>query len=89
MTLDSVQQLSADVFKVILLVAAPALLVSLVVGLLVSIFQAVTQIQEFTLTFIPKIIAVFVTIYVLFPWYTRVLMSFTTDLMERMPEMIR
>lgn len=89
MTVDVVQELSGQVFKVILLVSGPALIVSLLVGLVVSLFQAVTQIQEFTLTFVPKIIAVFVSIFLLFPWYARLLTHFTTDLMEKMPSYIK
>ena len=89
MTVDSVQQLSGEVFKTILIVSAPTLAVSLLVGLVISLFQAVTQIQEFTLTFVPKIIAVFLTLFLLFPWTARVLMTFTTGLVENIPMYIR
>lgn len=57
-----------DAFTTIIITAAPALLVSLIVGLIVSIFQTVTSIQEQTLTFVPKIIAVFVTLMLLGGW---------------------
>jgi flagellar biosynthetic protein FliQ len=89
MTIDMVKDLSADVFKVILLVSAPTLLVSLLVGLAVSFFQAVTQIQEFTLTFVPKILAVFLCLYLLFPWLSRVLVGFTTDIFGKIPMYVR
>lgn len=89
MTVDIVKELSGEVFKIILLVSGPALLVSLVVGLLVSLFQAVTQIQEFTLTFVPKIIAVFLSIFILFPWFARILTHFTANIMEKMPMYIK
>lgn len=89
MTVDMVKELSAEVFKTILLASGPALLVSLVVGLLISLFQAVTQIQEFTLTFVPKIVAVFLCLFVFSPWIARVLMTFTTDIIGRIPEYIR
>jgi flagellar biosynthesis protein FliQ len=72
-----------------LLIAAPALLVSLVVGLGVSIFQATTQIQEPTLTFVPKIIAVFLTLLIFGSWIMNVLMSFTLDIMNELPYLLR
>jgi len=66
----------------ILLVAGPILLLALAVGLLVSIFQATTQIQEQTLAFIPKIIAVLIGVVVFGPWMLTKLMEFTTDLYQ-------
>ena len=89
MTVDLARELSAEVFKTILIVSAPVLLVSLVVGLVISLFQAITQIQEFTLTFVPKIIAVFFCLFLLFPWIARTLMTFTTDLITKIPVYIR
>ncbi len=89
MTMEVVQEISGAAFKAILLVSGPALLVSLLVGLLVSLFQAVTQIQEFTLTFVPKIIAVFVCLFIFFPWIAKVLISFTTNLIENIPLYIK
>jgi flagellar biosynthetic protein FliQ len=89
MTIDLVKDLSGEVFKTILVVSAPVLLVSLVVGLVISLFQAVTQIQEFTLTFVPKILAVFVTLFLFFPWIARVLMAYTTDLITKIPMYVR
>jgi flagellar biosynthetic protein FliQ len=89
MTVDMVKEISGEVFKTVLLVSAPVLLVSLVVGLVISLFQAVTQIQEFTLTFVPKVIAVFVTLFLFFPWIARILMTYTTDLFNKIPIYIR
>jgi flagellar biosynthetic protein FliQ len=89
MTIDLVKELSGEVFKTILFISGPALLVSLSVGLIISLFQAVTQIQEFTLTFVPKIIAVFITLFLFFPWLARILVSYTTDLFTRIPVYIR
>ncbi len=89
MTVDLVKELSGEVFKTVLIVSGPVLLVSLVTGLVISLFQAVTQIQEFTLTFVPKIIAVFITLFLFFPWIARVLMTFTTDLITKIPVYIR
>jgi len=89
MTIDLVKEISGEVFKTVLLVSAPVLLVSLVVGLVISLFQAVTQIQEFTLTFVPKILAVFITLFLFFPWIARVLMAYTTDLYTKIPVYIK
>jgi flagellar biosynthetic protein FliQ len=89
MTIDVIKELSAEVFKTILMVSAPVLLVSMIVGLVISLLQAVTQLQEFTLTFVPKIIAVFICLFVFFPWMARVLISFTTHLIEKIPVYIK
>ncbi len=89
MNIDLVKELSGEVFKTVVIVSAPVLVVSLVVGLVISLFQAVTQIQEFTLTFVPKILAVFVTLFLFFPWIARVLMTYTTNLITNIPMYIR
>ena len=89
MNVDVVRTLSADVFKTVLIVSSPVLLVSLAVGLVISLIQAVTQIQEFTLTFVPKIIAVFLTLFLFFPWIERVLVAYTTDLITKIPVYIK
>jgi flagellar biosynthetic protein FliQ len=89
MTVELVKDLAGEVFKTILLVSGPMLLVSLLVGLLVSLFQAVTQIQEFTLTFVPKIVAVFFCIFLFFPWISRVLINFTNNIFEKIPVYIK
>jgi flagellar biosynthesis protein FliQ len=89
MTIDMVKELSGEVFRTILLASAPPLLVSLLVGLLISLFQAVTQIQEFTLSFVPKVIAVFVCLFVFFPWISKLLITFTITLMDKMPLYIK
>lgn len=66
-------------------VAAPALLATLVVGLLVSVFQAATQINEQNLVFIPKIIAMAVAIIICGPWILRLLVNFTVELFHQIP----
>jgi flagellar biosynthetic protein FliQ len=88
-TVDLVKELSGEVFKTILLASGPALIVSLVVGLLISFFQAITQIQEFTLTFVPKVVAVFICIFLFLPWMAQVLITFTTNIFEKIPVYIR
>ena len=62
MTIDDIIRISSDALYTVVITAAPVLLVSLVVGLIVSIFQTVTSIQEQTLTFVPKILAIFVAL---------------------------
>ncbi len=89
MTVDIVRDIAGEVLKTVLLVSGPVLVMSLVVGLLVSLFQAVTQIQEFTLVFVPKIVAVFLCIFLMLPWMARVLITFTINLMEKIPGMAR
>lgn len=72
-----------DALFVLLKLLAPVMLVSLVVGLMIALFQALTQIQEMTLTFVPKIVAVFFTIMITLPWMLRTLDDFTHDLTEK------
>jgi len=74
-------KLAQDAIRTILLVSAPMLGFGLIVGLLVSIFQAVTQIQEATLSFIPKIIAVLLSIIIFGPWILKVITEFTKELL--------
>jgi len=69
---------------VMLKVSAPALLVGLAVGLVVSLFQALTQIQEQTLTFVPKVLAIFGILILLLPFMMHSLMDFTHSIMDRM-----
>ncbi len=70
--------------QTILMAAAPMLIIGMVIGLLVSIFQAATQINEQTLTFVPKIVAVFVTLVLFGPWLIKLLILFTTGLFDIM-----
>lgn len=71
-----------DAIFVLLKVGAPILLVALVVGLAISLFQALTQIQEMTLSFVPKILAIFLALIVLMPWMVTTLTDFNERLME-------
>jgi flagellar biosynthetic protein FliQ len=81
MTPQMVMDLGKDAMLLVLLTAAPMLLASLLTGLLVSIFQAVTQIHEMTLTFVPKIIASFLVLVIFAPWMLRMLVDFTANLL--------
>jgi len=79
-TPEFVISIAREGITTILITAAPILGVGLAVGLLVSIFQATTQIQEPTLAFVPKIAAVFIAVFIFGGWMMRVIMSFTLDL---------
>lgn len=81
--------LARQAVELTLILSLPVLGVGLIVGLAVSLFQAVTQIQEMTLSFVPKIIAVLVALLVSFPWLMNKLMDFTRNLMEQIPAMVR
>jgi len=78
-----VLDIARDGMMVMLLVAAPMLLVGLVVGLAISVFQTLTHIQEMTLTFIPKIVAVFGAMVIFLPWMLRELTEFTQRIMDK------
>ena len=80
MTTDLVIQIAYQALYTIMIIAAPMLLAGLIVGLVVGIFQAATSIHEMTLTFIPKIIAVFVVAIIFMPWILRTIIGFTTEL---------
>jgi flagellar biosynthetic protein FliQ len=78
-----VLDIARDSMMTMLLVAAPMLLVGLVVGLVISIFQTLTHIQEMTLTFIPKILAVFAALVLFMPWMLREMTEFTQRIMDK------
>lgn len=74
-------RLAQDAIRTVLFVAAPMLIISLIVGLIVSVIQAVTQIQEATLAFVPKIVAVFLSLILFGPWIIKLLIQFASDLL--------
>lgn len=78
-----------EAIKVVLLVSAPILGLGLLVGLIVSIIQATTQIQEQTLSFIPKLIAVALTFLIFGPWMMNLMYEFTVRLFENIPTFIK
>lgn len=80
MTVEEVADIAGQTLWLIIKVSMPMLLVSLIIGLLVSIFQTVTSIQEQTLTFVPKIIGVFVTLILLGPWVMNTIVEFMRQL---------
>ena len=72
-----------------LAIAAPILLTAMVIGLCISLFQAVTTINEQTLTFVPKALAVIGIVLLLLPWIVRSLVEFTIAVIQKMPEMVQ
>jgi flagellar biosynthesis protein FliQ len=89
MTADFVVGITKEALQMTVMLAAPVLGVGLMLGLLVSIFQAVTQLQEMTLTFIPKFLGVSLVLVILAPWMLELLVSYTTTLIENIPLYIR
>ena len=89
MNTDYVIALARDAMMTLIMVGAPVILVSLGVGLVISIIQATTQIQEQTLTFVPKILAVLAVLAFMGPWMLRTLMDFTLRLFQQVPGLIR
>jgi flagellar biosynthetic protein FliQ len=88
MSPDTVLDLTRQAMVIILLLSMPILLTALAVGLLVGMFQAATQINEMTLSFIPKLFAVVVAILLAGPWMLHLLVDFTTNLFHRIPGLI-
>ena len=86
MTPEMIVTLARQAFEVMIMVAAPLLLVTLAVGLLVSIFQAATQINEATLSFIPKLIAILVTLVVAGPWMLATLSDYFRLMLTSIPD---
>lgn len=85
MTPEFVTSIAKETIEVVLLISVPVLVAGMVVGLAVSVFQAVTQIQEMTLAFVPKIIIVFVVLLLLSPWMMGVMMGFTSKIFTGIP----
>ncbi len=85
---DLVIQLGQEALMTVLIVSTPMLGLGLIVGLMVSVFQATTSIQEQTLAFIPKIIAVFVAILIFGPWMLRIMVEYVTNVFINLPQYI-
>jgi len=83
-----IKDLALNAFKVLFLVSSPMLLGALFIGILVSLFQAVTQINEQTLTFIPKMAVVFAALAILSPWIADQMVTFTRELILDIPTLL-
>ncbi len=89
MDISTVVAIGKEAMKITMLLSMPLLIVSLIAGLIVSIFQAVTQIQEMTLTFIPKIIATALALIFLSPWMTKLMVNYVVQLYSNIPMFIK
>ncbi|WP_411885834.1 flagellar biosynthesis protein FliQ [Polaromonas sp. YR568] len=88
MTPESVMAMGYEAMKLSLLLGAPLLLVALVTGLLISLFQAATQINEMTLSFIPKLLAVFATLVIAGPWMLNTVLDYMRTLFSSIPQIV-
>jgi flagellar biosynthetic protein FliQ len=88
MTPESVMTVGRQAMEVTLMVAAPMLLVALIIGLVVSIFQAATQINESTLSFIPKLVGIFVALVVAGPWMLSVMLDYMRQVFSNLPGLV-
>jgi flagellar biosynthesis protein FliQ len=88
MTPETVMTVGMNALKVTLLLSAPMLLVALVTGLVIGIFQAATQINEMTLSFIPKLIAMAATLTLAGPWMLKLIVGYTRELFESIPGLV-
>lgn len=89
MTDELIMQLGQETLKTAALLSAPILITALVVGLIISVLQAITQINEATLTFIPKIIVVAIVIVIAGPWMLDIMSRFTINLLENITDYVR
>ncbi|MCX7036579.1 MAG: flagellar biosynthesis protein FliQ [Proteobacteria bacterium] len=88
LTPETVMTIGTRALEVTLLLAAPLLLVALVLGLVVGVFQAATQINEMTLSFIPKLLGLAATMVIAGPWMLKVLIGYTRELFQSIPGLI-
>ncbi len=88
MTPQMVVSIGREALMLTLMISGPLLLVALVIGLAISIFQAITQIQEMTLTFVPKIIAVALALLIFLPWMINMATDFTRHMFELIPTLV-
>lgn len=89
MTPEFVVGFAREAIELTLIISLPMLAVGLVVGTIISILQAATQIQEMTLSFVPKILAIFVALLIAFPWIMDKMINYTRDLLLNLPNYIR
>lgn len=80
---EAILELAQEALLICIQIGAPALLIGLIVGVAIALVQALTQIQEITLVFVPKILAIFLTLMIVLPWMMSVLIAFTEGLADR------
>ena len=86
---DMIMSIGAEAIKVMIYIAGPLLLAAMAIGIIVSVLQAITQINEATLTFIPKIIAIVVVLLVMAPWMLEIMKQYATDIFGNIHEWVR
>ncbi len=89
MSPDYCVELLKSLMTQVLIISSPLLLTGMAVGLVVSLFQAVTSIQEQTLTFVPKALAVVGMLFIILPWMVRTMMDYTVGIFDKLPQMVR
>lgn len=89
MTDSFVVQIVREALMLVLIISVPILGVGMIVGLAISVLQAATQIQEQSLSFVPKLLVVFIVLIILAPWILNVLVGFTNELYAKIPLMVR
>lgn len=89
MSIEFVTSIGREALFLVLLLSSPLLGFALITGVIISIFQAVTQIQEMTLTFVPKIIVTLLAVALFGPWILRILLNFTSSLLINLPEYMK
>jgi flagellar biosynthetic protein FliQ len=89
MSEDQVMALAAETLKTMMLVAGPMLIAAMVIGIIVSVLQAITQINEATLTFIPKMIAIILVLVIMAPWMMEVLQNYSAEIFGNFSEWVR
>ena len=89
MTPEYVTGFFLEAIKTAIILAAPILLAGLVVGIIISVIQAATSINEMTMTFIPKMLAVAIALLIFFPWMLQVMIEYTQNLLTNLPTVIR
>lgn len=89
MSEDIVMQIASETLKTMVLIAGPMLIAAMAIGIIVSVLQAITQINEATLTFIPKMIAIILVLVVMAPWMMEVLQNYSSEIFGNFSEWVR
>jgi flagellar biosynthetic protein FliQ len=88
MNSDTVIDIAQEAIKITMLLSAPMLLGAMLIGIVISIFQAITQINEQTLSFVPKIVAIFLLLVLASPWLIETMSNYTVELISNIPKMV-
>jgi flagellar biosynthetic protein FliQ len=88
LTPETIMTIARETLITAMLLAAPPLVIGLLVGVIISVFQAVTQIQEQTLTFVPKVVAIFLSLLIFGPWMLKILQEFTVNILSNLNNVI-